>query len=384
MMRSSIVSNAWKVLPLFLFVMLFCSGCWDKKEFNQLAIAQTIAIDYKEEANESPYVLTVQLVMPAASDEEISGDSMWLISGEGASVAEALEQISRSAPRELYLDHLDIVLLGEGLLQHDMGEGIEYLMKEDVLRRRTNLLAVQGHAGDLLEAKLKLADVDIYYLRNLLRDQRQWVQGADAIINDYYLAVGNGLKEGLLIPRIELKDDKALYLSGAALIQTDGQSNRLLRWVKQDTLDSYRWITGGAEIYTLPASNEHGSLTVELRKNRCKWELVSEEPLQVRANLQGQMLITENQVQRQMHDNERTMKEQQDFYTDIQKEMDQRLTKQVQNDFAKLQSAGCDALGLGRWLYARYPDLVEADHWAEQFSALTIDIQIETHVRSDA
>ena len=146
-MKSSVTAFTWKLLPLVLFVMLFCNGCWDKKEFNQLAIAQTIAMDYEEEQ----YKLTVQLVMPAASDEEISGDSMWLISGEGDSVAEALEQISRSAPRELYLAHLDIVLLGEGLLRHDISQGLEYFIKEDVLRRRTNLLAVEGAAGELLQ-----------------------------------------------------------------------------------------------------------------------------------------------------------------------------------------------------------------------------------------
>ena len=109
-------SFVWKILPLTLLVLLFCNGCWDKKEFNQLAIAQTIAVDY----DKGQYELTIQLVMPTASDTDVSSDSMWIIQGNGESVAEAMEQISRSAPRELYLDHLDIVLLGEGLLQHDV------------------------------------------------------------------------------------------------------------------------------------------------------------------------------------------------------------------------------------------------------------------------
>ncbi len=401
-MRSTVVSRIWKILPLMLFVMLFCNGCWDKKEFNQLAIAQTIAIDYQE----NQYTLTVQLVMPAASDVEISGDSMWLISGEGASVAEALEQISRSAPRELYLDHLDIVLLGEGVLQHDMGQGIEYLIQEDVLRRRTNLLAVKGTAKELLETKLKLADVDIYYLRNLLRDQRQWVQGGDTIINDYYLAMGNGLVEGLIIPRIEMKGENALYLNGAALLQKnkeeDKQENKeedreeqkqdskkerkkeekqtgtLLRWVEQDWVDSYRWITGGAEILTLPANEEHGNLTVQVRKDRCKWELVSKEPLGVRANLHGTLLITENSTQRDT----KTMTELETENRQIQQEVEQLLRERTEQDFTALQKQECDALRLGRWLRAWHPDLMEKD-WPKQFASLTIDVQMKTKVRSD-
>lgn len=366
-MKSSVI---WKLLPLFVFVMLFAGGCWDKKEFNQLAIAQTIAIDYEEEQ----YTMTVQLVMPAASDEEISGDSMWLIDGKGASVAEALQQISYSAPRELYLDHLDIVLLGEGLLQHDAGQGLEYLLKEHVLRRRTNLLAVEGSAGDLLQAKLKLADVDIYYLMNLLRDQRQFVKSGDTIINDYYLAMDEHLTEGLVIPRIEVKEEKALYLNGAALLQ----DNRLLRWMDQKWLGSYRWITGGAEIYTLPANEYHDNLTVEVRKDRCKWELVSEEPLRVRATLYGSLYVVENNIRAKS----RSLEETEAFHQQVQQELDQMIKERTQNDFTLLQQTGCDALKLGRWLQAWYPQLVQNSSWDKQFSALEIEVQTKTKIKS--
>ena len=33
---------------LLLITVLLCSGCWDKKEYNQLALAQSIAIDYAD------------------------------------------------------------------------------------------------------------------------------------------------------------------------------------------------------------------------------------------------------------------------------------------------------------------------------------------------
>ena len=362
----------YKILPLLLLVMVFCTGCWDKKEFNQLAIAQTLAIDYTDET----YRLTVQLVMPAASDTEISGDSMWLISGEGASVAEALEQISRSAPRELYLDHLDIVLLGEGLLRHDTGQGLAYLLKEDVLRRRTSLLAVQGAAGDLLQTKLKLADVDIYYLRNLLRDQRQWIKGGDTVINDYYLAMNGPITEGMIIPRIGLKNGNALYLDGAAVLE----NHRLLGWMEQERLNGWRWVTGGAEICTLPVGEQHENIIVEVRKDRCEWKLLSEEPLIIQANLHGTLLITENTSKNHV----RSVEETEHFYRQIQNETEEILKEEAEEAFTALQRQQCDALRLGRWLYAWHPELVQAAKWPEQFKALSIEVQLETDMRSDA
>lgn len=363
-------SFVWKILPLTLLVLLFCNGCWDKKEFNQLAIAQTIAVDY----DKGQYELTIQLVMPTASDTDVSSDSMWIIQGNGESVAEAMEQISRSAPRELYLDHLDIVLLGEGLLQHDVRQGMEYLIQEDVLRRRTSLLAVKGNAGALLQTKQKLADVDIYYLRNLLRDQRQWVKGGDTVINDYYLAMDGRLPEGLVIPQIQEKEGTALYLNGAAVIY----ENRLLCWKEQDWLNSYRWVTGGAEITTLPASESHEEVTVELRKERCRWEMVSEKPLKVRAVLQGTIMITENSADEEQH----TMAERDLLQQQIQKEVESMQTVQIKQDFAAMQKEQCDVLHLGRWLQARYPHLVEGDNWPQQFSEAEMEVKMDTEIKS--
>lgn len=364
------LSRIWKLLPLLLAVLLCCNGCWDKKEFNQLAIAQTIAIDYEKEQ----YHVTVQLVMPAASDEEISGDSMWLIDGTGDSVAKAMEQISYMAPRALYLEQLDIVLLGEGLLQHNVGQGLEYLIKEQVLRRRTNLLAVKGSAGEVLQAKRKLADVDIYYLRNLLRDQRRWVKHGDATINDYYLAMDSDLSEGLVISQIVAKDEKVLELNGAALVQ----NHQLVCWLDQSWMNSYRWITGGARIYTLPANAYHDAVTVEVRKKQCKWELLSKEPLKVRANLYGTLRIVENTVRTE----QRTLEEEEGLYRQVQLELEQILMEQAEQGFAHLQQYGCDALQLGQWLQAWHPKLIQRDNWSKQFSALPIDVQLHTDIKS--
>lgn len=360
-----------KLLPFIVLVLLFCNGCWDKKEFNQLAIAQTVAIDYTD----GQYELTIQLVMPTASDADISSDSMWIVQGTGESVADALAEISRSAPRELYLDHLDIVPLGEGLLQHDVRQGLEYLIQEDVLRRRTSLLAVQGKAGELLQIKQELADVDIYYLRNLLRDQRKWVKGGDTMINDYYLAMDGSISEGLVIPRIHAKEGKALYLDGAAILYED----KLLCWMEQHWLESYRWVTGGAEICTLPESDSHGDVTVELRKKRCRWELISDNPLKIKATLQGTLLITENSADAE----QRTIAERDTFQMKIQQEVHKLQKAKVKRDFSRMQDVLCDVFRLGRWLHAWYPRLIRSEEWPYQFGAIEIEIDMETSIESE-
>lgn len=346
-----------------------CTGCWDRKDFNQLAIAQAIAVDYAD----GQYQLTVQLLMPNAVEDTVSSDSIWIIGGKGASVGDALEDLALRAPREIYLDHLDIVLLGEGLLQKGMEEGLEYMMQQSVLRRRTSLLAVEGLAGDVLQAKAELADVDIYYLKNLLRDQKRRVKGGETVLNDYYLTMQNGIDEGLVIPRVEVENEKAIRLQGAAVIL----DKALWGWVNQQWLASYHWITGGREIITLEGIGFHGgTVTVELQKESCKWELVAEEPLQVRLKLQARLFAVENAVQ-----TERLSLEEIELGKQrLQEAVEQQALQQLQAYIAQLQQAGCDTLQLGRWLRAWHPALVDEEAWPQLFSEMNIDIQLETKV----
>ena len=247
-------------------------------------------MDYED----GQYALTMQLLMPNAIEETVSSDSVWIVSGQGDSVGDALETLAMRAPREIYLAHLDIILLGEGLLQEDVEDGFAFMLKRTALRRRTNLLAVEGKAGDVLQAKAELSDVDIYYLTNLIRDQNRQVNNSEAILNDYYLTVENGLAEGLVIPRVEVENEQSIRLQGAALVA----DKKLLGWVDQSWLSSYRWITGGKELMTLhDVGSTQSDVTIELSKKKCKWELIAEDPLQVRAKLQAQMVIVENDLQ---------------------------------------------------------------------------------------
>lgn len=358
-----------RLLLLFILTAVFCNGCWDKKEFNQLALAQNIAIDYLD----NQYQVTLQLIMSDASEESISGENMWVVAGQGDSVGEALEQIALCAPRELYLGHLDIVLLGEGVLKHDMGQGMEYLLKQNVLRRRTKLLAVEGVAGDILQAEPKLADVDIFYLSNLLKDQSRLTKDRSAIVNDYYLAVCNDVQGAFIIPRVEVQDEKTLRIHGSALIQ----DKKLSRWVDTPWMHIYHWFSGGQEIVKLKdIGPDKDDFTVEIRKSKCRWELLSKEPLRVRANLKGKLYIVENNKAIE----EFTLQQIEALNRLVKQTMDEKIIKEVEQGIAEEQQAGTDSLHLGRWLYAWHPDLLEGQDWETIFPKVEIEVSLETKI----
>ena len=393
-MRGLLAHREWmKMLPLILFVLLFCNGCWDKKELNQLALARVMAVDYAEEL----YQVTLQLILPTAGEETITSENFWAVSGFGASVGEALQQIALEAPRQLYLDHLDLVLLGEGVLKHNVEQGLDYLLKENVLRRRTGLLAVQGNAGALLSESAELTKMDIFYMDNLLNEQSRRIRGTDTDINAYYLSTYNGLQDTMVIPRIVInrEDDKvkSLRLDGAAL----AQNGTLTTWKDREWVRGYYWIVGGREVITLKYdeltnaeddarrsdTDSTGQLTVpwqnrqvviELQKKKCEWELVSDTPLEVKAKLRGTIKIISG------YDSWKNSEDADYIGTQIQRRVEERALEQITATVRQAQENQTDPFRLGRWLYAWHPKLVQTEHWLKQFVTIPIRFEIETQV----
>lgn len=363
-----------KMSVLLLCVLVFTlilSGCWDKKELNQLALAQVIAIDY----HDGQYQVTLELMIPVAENDTITGDNLWPMTGTGTSVGEAMQQIALMAPREIYLDHLDLVLLGEGLLSHSVAEGLEYLLHENVLRRRTRLLAVAGEAGKLLADGRDVAKMDIFYMDNLLKDQHRRVHGSDATINAYYLCSHNGPMEAMVIPRLVLEAENRLRLDGAALVQND----TLATWADHAWLSGYYWLVGGSEVMTLTYggdddANRARQIIVEIDKKPCSWQIVSEAPLQVQADLHGTIRIVSG------YESWKDSTEADAVCRQIQAQVEAEALKQIQHTFAQSQAYGSDAYHLGRWLYGRHTALIRSDAWPEQFAALSVRFAIETAV----
>ncbi len=353
-----------RIMPLIVLTLLFCNGCWDKKELNQLALAQVIAIDYVDHQ----YQTTLQLIIPSADHETVTSENLWAMTGRGNSVGETMQQIALAAPRELYLDHLDLVLLGEGVLRHDVAEALDYLLKENVLRRRTQLLAVEGEAGALLSDSMELAKMDIFYIDNLLKDQRRRVHNSEAIINAYDLSNNNGLAETMVIPHLILEPKKELRLEGAALVQ----NGTLVRWADKDWLAGYYWAVGGSEIMTI--ADERGPIVVELQQKKCKWERQSEDPLVITATMRATIKIISG------YDHWKDRAEADTVIRRIQAQVEAEALQQIHNTFQQAQADGTDSFHLGRWLYAWHPALVDVVAWPSQFSMLPIVFEMDTSI----
>lgn len=121
-----------KSLILILFVISFLTGCWNRRELNELAIAMGMGIDKVGDR----YRVSIQVVNP----KEVTADKggglapAILYTEEGDTIIEALRRMSILSPRKIYISHLRMLLIGETLAKEGIAESLDLMYRDHEFR----------------------------------------------------------------------------------------------------------------------------------------------------------------------------------------------------------------------------------------------------------
>ncbi|WP_107943027.1 MULTISPECIES: Ger(x)C family spore germination protein [Metasolibacillus] len=125
---------------LFLSICLLLSGCWSKKELNDIAIVVALGIDQQGDE----YEVTVQVVNPGeiSSKQPTSGRSpVSTYSATGPTIFEAIRKVTLLAPRKSYFSHLQIIVFGSELLESGIKPALDFLSRDHEFRNDLNVIA---------------------------------------------------------------------------------------------------------------------------------------------------------------------------------------------------------------------------------------------------
>jgi len=143
---------------LILLLMTLVAGCWSRREVEELAIAAAIGIDLVEIQGEQKFRVTLQVIRPqaigrgnqnagAGSGGGRGGDqAVWLESGIGDTIDEAVRNFSTRSPRKLFLAHAKVIVLGEKAARHGLHEYLDFLHRFKEIRLRTWVVVSEGEA----------------------------------------------------------------------------------------------------------------------------------------------------------------------------------------------------------------------------------------------
>ncbi|WP_141905750.1 Ger(x)C family spore germination protein [Lysinibacillus sp. Y5S-8] len=199
-----------KVICLLCSLTLLLSGCWSKRELNELAIVVALGIDKIDEE----YEITVQIVDPSEiSMRQASTQRSPVVSyhSRGETIFEAIRKMTTIAARKPYFAHLQVVVLGEDLAKEGISDSLDLIVRDHEFRKDFDvIMSHEATAKDVLNVLTPIEKVPANKMLNSL-DVSEKAWGSTIAVNiDELVNTLSNKQKGALISAIEVHGDKNL------------------------------------------------------------------------------------------------------------------------------------------------------------------------------
>lgn len=355
-------------MPL-LFLLV---GCWDGRELNTLFIITGIALDESKE-KENMIDISIQGIKTTADQPSSSGSSgddtnTVIFKLTEPTVKEALFRVALNNNRAPFLQHNQVILIGESLAKKGVKGYLDFFIREQESRLETIVLIVEGRADEILELKIKQEPNSALYFSTLMNSLNKRANYYRVSILHF---ISQLLSEGqsAIVPILKKNDiecDLPIKLIGMSIFQDDKMKNLLIN----EEVVGYLWAMGKVNISTQTIKEPEAKGTFNFNSVKTQQKLLYEGDRPVKITF-----TIETTVQ---------VEELDGFYEYSQLELVEALNKFVQKEmvrlvtktFEKCQEHKTDIYGIGASIYQKHPKKWKKIHedWENIFSELEFEV----------
>ncbi|MHA6480642.1 Ger(x)C family spore germination protein [Paenibacillus sp. strain BS8-2] len=352
-------------------VLLTLPGCWDTDKLADKLIINGIALDVADHGRILGTASTIKLINKGGGQFEEQDD---VVQATGASVTEIGSMINNMMPGKIESSKTHIIMVGEKLAKAGVLSSIETFYRNSKGNLNSSFLIAKGRASDMLEVANAPTGSPIAF------EIEQMIKGAQfaAIApNQTLYTIWTELLDSesdIIIPLISKRSDH-IVIESIALMNDDKYSG-----VTMDQKDSklLMLMTGNFSRTTLlniPLEKLSTILTYEVTKASNKIEVTVDDltgriDCVIHVKLYGDILSYPMMGDANAH------------LSMLSAAVEEALEKQVQRITKKLQTAHCDALGIGRHFRITHPKLWENVEWDSVYPEVRISSQFKVNFES--
>lgn len=393
-------------LPLLLLlgVIIIQPGCWDQREVEQLGIVMATGV---EPAPGGRVRLIVQNVNPTALAKGAAGGGGGGQAGpegkpfrnravEGDSIFEAIRELSRQSPRQLFFAHNQVLILSEELArERGVREVLDFFERNPQIRRTTWFLVGRGDLASLLDEPGRLEPTPAQRITGIIEDKERSSEYAVQMLGNFlemmesesthpFTAVVAPLSnpavpenERQLVAGGQTPEPRqTITLHGTAVFRRD----KLAGWLNSRESRGLLWIRGevdGGVIEIFPPQANGKPVSLEILRSSTKLQP------QIR---DGQIYITvavreESNLGETMGPLDLTKPE---VIGQLEILQADAIRGEIESALAKAQHEyGVDVFGFGEAMHRKYPrEWKEMKKmWPELFPGVQVEVQVEARIR---
>jgi spore germination protein KC len=288
------------------------------------------------------------------------------------SITEAYHNMGLRLNRELFFEHMRILVLGEDVARQGIRQVINVFARQVQFNRRSRFVIAEGTAKKILEIEPWVEKIKAEYLQSIYANETVTGKFVDGDFGDFLHQI-NAFNGDALVSKIT-PGKQEVSIGGAAVIN----DYKLVGWLSEEETQGVNFflgkMRGGALVVGDPHSGDEASFVV--RRAHRKLYMVSDKPIPrftVQINIEGD--VTEITHKREIEVEE---------IKGIQKAVADIVKRQIEKGLSKLQKDyKTDLLRLNDYMYKYHPKVWQnyEDVWDDIFPDVEITVDVKVQIR---
>ncbi len=382
--------KVWKKRKMIVFVsiliwIVLLTGCWSRRELNQLAILAAMGTDLEGDKIK----LTFEVMKPSPPQSGSGGSGSEpesvFVQSRGDSLFEAIRNVTMKFDRKLFLPHCRVFVFSEEVAKEGVLDYLDFWNRDHESRRTAYIVIAEGNsAADVMDVIGGLENTFAAYLESIIENQSANAKTVKVTIREfmkaYYaegrepIAVGVIKKQkreqiGEGASKYEINAEGAAVFSQGRLIgQLNGEETMGMNFIRNEVKSG---------ILVVPSLEGNTYTSVEILKVGSKNTVeIKEGKLKIVAKITMTGMISEETSTISLREP--------DNISNLEKETEKVIEQIVMHVIDKAQKElEADIFGFGRILMNKHYDLWQQikDEWHEIFAKADIQIEVDVNLQ---
>lgn len=364
-----------------LLCMLAVSGCWDRREVNDIAIVIAMALD--KEAN-GLYRLSVQVPLVSRMGGATGGGgggtggdkSYYVDSAVGKTIRDANNILQSRMSRELYYAHHRIVIIGERLAKEGFSGALDIISRFPENRLTAYIVMTRGTGIDLLNAQPQFERFSGEAIRELVKSVAIPVSIKDAAQMLNTPGVDAFLPIFAPVDTYPKGKSKEIQVVGIATFRKD---KLVATYPKKEVL-GLRWFQRTFDPFTVTVMLEgKARINVQISTGKADIRPSIQKMGHVHYDIEvmGSAIVFENLTSLDISKDQNIKM--------IETKVGQVIMSDIQKIMEQMKKTRTDTVGLGILMARYYPRAWQEryrDRWDEELSRISYKIKTKVQVTS--
>ncbi|MET3576146.1 Ger(x)C family spore germination protein [Bhargavaea ullalensis] len=375
---------------IILICCCFLTGCWDKRELNEIAITVAFGIDKSDDGG---FRVSAQIVVPSAisSTKGAEATPVLLFQADGETAYEAIRKMTKQVPRKIYPGHLKLLVIGEEMAREGIWDSLDIFVRDWELRPDFSVVVSKDRpASEILAVPTALDTIPANKLFEMLENSSDnWSAVQKISLHELLADISSEGKDAVLTGVMstgdpgeaskemmgEIRPAVRLYFDNLAVFEKD----RLVGWLGAEQSKGFNYVSGNIKSTVETVScPEGGNVAIEVTKSDSK----------IKASFNGESPEMEITVKNKGNVGSvqcgLDMKKPESLHT-LESLFEKKLTGTIEETIKEAQSRrGSDIFGFGRTIHRSYPDKWKSlkSEWADHgFSDVPVKVKVEMDIQ---